>query len=1098
MKYLLTIILCGLLSSLIHAQDMPPTRIPTPTAAGICRYGDVPVSYYTGTANICIPIYSTTQRGVRLDVQLNYDSSGHLVNSLPGNVGHGWTLQAGGAITRVMKVNYDEYGGNINPRLSNNNYFNPATRNTIANLDRYLEEPNTSYADILQYSSFDMSPDVFIFNFMGKHGRFFYDITSEEWKVMCDENLRVELNVHDPQNFIPPFINEFPGNQQAQPNTIRGFAIYDQQGIKYVFGGESRDDTEAIEYSTNMAACSSSNDSVPWNAMSWYLKRIEDRLGNTLYEFSYQRGYFIAQIAYGFDATYARLANGHRGWLNHKCEEVSSCENDKFPYCATLNSPVYLSQIRTLDNKCIDFTNSPREQEMYPSLRDYLNRHNGRFMLAFPQHEHCGQHPFHYLQNTNDDRFSQYIFPADSLDFYPLRATCHLYLDEITVKNDHGSIVDKFRLSYKANPRMFLRSITNRVHISDNWQYKFKYNHEDELPADYASTAFDHWGYYNARENVPNEYDGSVNDSSMVFDLVNYRLSDLNPGGLDSIEFEPGGRGNAPRRIMDFQEARPGELYVPSNEEVDNAIANIKRSPDSTACLYGLLTEISYPTGGKTVLQYEPNRCRIVIGEDRSSIYVLGNDMLAGGARISSISNYSSPDDTNPQERKTYIYNEPGTSHSSGELYALPRYEWSFNFRNGTSNGNPNAYYCRKSSSSVIPLSNSFGPHLGYSYVKEVSADGTSKVHQYTNFTDAKDSVPLNVILGWSSNEVSFIPLISMDSRGYMFGALKKTDHYDSQSHLVRRTTYKYREDADRVYVPAHRFEVVEGSFSGHLCSINTFYTGRCYYPRYDLASSTDNVWTSMNDGSSAWISETTDFYKEDYKIKANADSVEIRLETGQKTEHAGKYAEARYQYQLSDTSFTNHFFLPILAETKRIDGTETQRTETVYARNDSTGQVMPTKQLQSVYGKTPVTLCEYRKYTSSGLPAEYLNEQGQRVLLFWKNELSVAQVVNPQGIVSANGNAQNSTDVVSSNLNNSVFGSLPVDVTSCVYDAFGRITSLTTANQQTLHYQYDLYGRLSKVTDNNGRVLSKFRYGFATGGYREPNIPDNPLPDEL
>ena len=89
-------------------------RVPSPQAADLGRFGDIPVSYYTGRANVTIPIQSFTERGVTLNINLSYDTAGPMMNQLPGWVGPGWTLNAGGCITRVQngtcdEVTYDSY-----------------------------------------------------------------------------------------------------------------------------------------------------------------------------------------------------------------------------------------------------------------------------------------------------------------------------------------------------------------------------------------------------------------------------------------------------------------------------------------------------------------------------------------------------------------------------------------------------------------------------------------------------------------------------------------------------------------------------------------------------------------------------------------------------------------------------------------------------------------------------------------------------------------------------------------------------------------------------------------------------------------------------
>ena len=106
------------------ARQSIPINIPTPNATSLGRYGDIKVSLYNGTADINVPIFSLNTRGVKLDIKLEYSSSGVMMNSLPGWIGENWTLSAGGVITRVINGNPDEY---IYPKQANisefHNYF---------------------------------------------------------------------------------------------------------------------------------------------------------------------------------------------------------------------------------------------------------------------------------------------------------------------------------------------------------------------------------------------------------------------------------------------------------------------------------------------------------------------------------------------------------------------------------------------------------------------------------------------------------------------------------------------------------------------------------------------------------------------------------------------------------------------------------------------------------------------------------------------------------------------------------------------------------------------------------------------------------------
>lgn len=300
-------------------------EVASPTAADLGKYGNIPVSYYTGKANISIPIYKLSVRGFDFPITLTYDGSGVLVNSLPGWTGHSWTLLAGGVISRSKFGNDDEYA--VSGRTANNyfKYYNIPPK--------YLSDKNL----LVNHSVFaicDCQPDVFTFNILGRTGSFFLG-NDGEWKVSCDENIEVLFDIENESNYTYPFIEDFPGGGK-QPKTIKQFMLRDGDGYVYTFGGT----TDAIEYSTDFFYQQSSQQTEYLHAISWYLTSIKDRLGNLLYSLTYKRGKFIAQLFHEGSAYSRSYSTNSGGGLSGSYQESRS--NKSFPYSGTLNAPVYL------------------------------------------------------------------------------------------------------------------------------------------------------------------------------------------------------------------------------------------------------------------------------------------------------------------------------------------------------------------------------------------------------------------------------------------------------------------------------------------------------------------------------------------------------------------------------------------------------------------------------------------------------------------------------------------------------------------------------------------------------------------------------------
>jgi len=73
-RILMTLLLLLQLDCGIYADDtdksMELKSILTPNAAALAQYGIIPMSLYTGKANVSIPIYNTSIRGIDCNIKL--------------------------------------------------------------------------------------------------------------------------------------------------------------------------------------------------------------------------------------------------------------------------------------------------------------------------------------------------------------------------------------------------------------------------------------------------------------------------------------------------------------------------------------------------------------------------------------------------------------------------------------------------------------------------------------------------------------------------------------------------------------------------------------------------------------------------------------------------------------------------------------------------------------------------------------------------------------------------------------------------------------------------------------------------------------------
>ncbi len=208
------IICLAALSPLVLAAQNPygEVSIASPTAASLGKYADIPVSYHTGIPQINIPLYTIKAGPLSMPIGLNYHASGLKVLETASWVGAGWSLDAGGVVTRTVMGLPDEKNTGSG-HVDNYGYY------TDSGYNKYLYQSGPD----LDWPSFsngmkDGEPDLFFFNFAGYSGKFFFR----------DDHTAVLVPQQDVK-IIPYFPN--PGT-----TSIQGFTIITPDGTKYYFG----------------------------------------------------------------------------------------------------------------------------------------------------------------------------------------------------------------------------------------------------------------------------------------------------------------------------------------------------------------------------------------------------------------------------------------------------------------------------------------------------------------------------------------------------------------------------------------------------------------------------------------------------------------------------------------------------------------------------------------------------------------------------------------------------------------------------------------------------------------------------------------------
>jgi YD repeat-containing protein len=261
-----------------QSQAVKGPVYPSPNAASLGKYGDIPVSYHTGVPEISIPIYTIAEGSIAVPISLNYHSSGIQVDEVASWVGLGWTLMAGGSITRVVKGGPDEgavapmpgahssfvgWGWykdqGILPEIIDCSYRPLSTEGPVAGT-----QPAYGGCGRLYYEAskgyIDCEPDLFTMSFGGHSGKFYFE-ANRQVRMMPESDYYIE-----------------PINT---PSTFFAWKVIAPDGTKYFFGGA------ATEVSSSDMTSTNGNKEVA-STRTWYLYRIESANGEDWVSFEYE------------------------------------------------------------------------------------------------------------------------------------------------------------------------------------------------------------------------------------------------------------------------------------------------------------------------------------------------------------------------------------------------------------------------------------------------------------------------------------------------------------------------------------------------------------------------------------------------------------------------------------------------------------------------------------------------------------------------------------------------------------------------------------------------------------------------------------------
>ncbi|WP_223601160.1 hypothetical protein [Chryseobacterium sp. GVT01B] len=208
---------------------------PVPSVSSLATYGNTPVSNATGLPDISFPLLGlpTSNNGVHLDVGLSYNPMNVSQNEPASQSGTGWSVFAGGVISRSIEYDIDE----MYDDTSNGNYVK---------------------------NNFD---DIYYYNLPGLSGKF-------KFKRNLDTNTFELVNLSSNKIKI-----EYTRSSNNATLILESFTLTDTKGIKYLFNDYSRNNRERNVYLPGGKVFKS----------AFFLSQIKDGNNVELASFTYQK-----------------------------------------------------------------------------------------------------------------------------------------------------------------------------------------------------------------------------------------------------------------------------------------------------------------------------------------------------------------------------------------------------------------------------------------------------------------------------------------------------------------------------------------------------------------------------------------------------------------------------------------------------------------------------------------------------------------------------------------------------------------------------------------------------------------------------------------
>ena len=1020
-------------------DPMPGDKLfAAPDVTEFLKQNFLPVNLYTGRVGIDIPIYEIRAGKISVPISISYNSGGVKVDEIASNVGLGWSLNAGGNITRIIRdlddKELDVYGFALPDDTMDNagtwenqiNTIGYHRKNAIVSYQSGSSSGTTinsqyPYSDMYDVIKIDSSPDEYIANAPGLSTSFYLKDTQETSLSDLFENKEYEAIFLDNSGVKSPILSRstilvngigFSGSEDGNPNQnwsnsgasqrddFNNFTLTNTAGLEYNFS--SKDFVES--YRLPIMEQSQTYYNYDANFTTWHLNTITDASTGNVVTFTYQE----------YTKTNAD------SYLNHT---VTNSSTSGFG----INATTYFHAPYYNNGGTLYHINSNEILTKYPKL----NR---------------------LTEISWDGGSVEFIYNTNRADYIDDKM-----LSEIIIKDNDNNIIKKYILeqSYfqsKENcadadcKRLKLNKVKVIATGQDDQEYVFDYEYTNPLPRR-TSLRKDFLGYYN--------------NNGETFTFTNY----LSPSPNPELYFYP---EDGKYSILPFQRSDISNNY---RKILGYDLASNDYS------LSGLLKKVTYPTGGSSEFEYETHKFQF-----------FGEEYIAGGARIKK---QLLNDGFGNQREFQYEYLESDGS-ASGYINSIPVFAYpNTDIISLSANANTWDTYFTTFDKNTSGLELTDGSYVGYSRIieKEVGNGSTEYVYYSPNDFPNESETIVNTGLPNSSQNSNYLinnsafpstTFVNNDiKRGKLVSKVVKSETDEKLSETINTYTYKV-------------FDTVPIFNQGKVPFSLTAQGGPTYNSiiidteskiNIERNLQTKSVTTEYLNGSNI-SSEQNLVYDTDLPF----------LKETTTTDSKGNTLKSEFTYASDFLPTTSTAFqklhdenrLSELIEIEKYENTTLlEKGKVVFDFNATTTLTLPSE-LQSAKGsETLQTKLEYELYSDSGKLLQSKATNGTSRVYIWgyDEQYPIAKIENTTyatiEALAAFGAGFSITDGLSPSQETALRGISGAMVTTFTYEPLVGITTITDANGYTITYTYDEFNRLEYVKDADGNIVSNNNYHY-------------------